>query len=307
MSEKVLQGKVVVVTGAGRGIGKAYALALSAEGASIVVNDVGSMAAGGNRDNTVADGVVDLIRDAGGRAVANHDDVADFSAAARIMQTAVDHFGRLDILIANAGIIRPANLFEASEEDWTSVLAVHANGTFNCLRHAAPVMMRQRSGSIITTGYGAGEGDPGRIGDGRGSFPGLGAYRAAKAAILVLTLNAASELRPYGINVNSVMPSATTTRMQSAFYDSLRARGRAENEVRSDWPEPLPPETVPPLGVFLCTEAGRSITGRSFSVYGNRISVASAPARMTTLEAQAGHWSVAELMGRAPAWLASGA
>src|ERR1700677_2603294 len=163
-----LQGKVAVVTGAGGGIGRAYAHALAAEGAKIIVNDLGEGA------NTV----VREIKAKGGSAVANRDDVANFAAAGDIVQAALDSFGQIDILVANAGILRSAVTHEQSAEDWASTLAVHANGTFNVYRHAIPHMIRQNSGTIITTGAAPLE----------GYFPGLAAYRAAKAAILVLTM-----------------------------------------------------------------------------------------------------------------------
>jgi NAD(P)-dependent dehydrogenase (short-subunit alcohol dehydrogenase family) len=225
-----LVGKVAVVTGAGRGVGRAYANALAAEGAKVLVNDLGVSVEGVGSGAMAADEAVAEIRAAGGIAAANYDDVSNFAGAGRLIKTAVDIYGSLDILVANAGGICPTNLFEAKEEDWNSVLAVHANGTFNCYRHSAPIMMRQSGGTIITTGA-----DVDRYLTRKDAYPGLGAYRAAKAAILVLTLSAADELRPYNINVNSIMPGATATRMQGAFYESLQAKGgqrrRFEGEV----------------------------------------------------------------------------
>lgn len=294
---KALVDKVAVVTGAGRGVGRAYALALAREGASLVINDLGSMTEGGGRDTSAADSVVKEILDGGGNAVANYDDVSDFAAARQIMQTAVTHYGHLDILIANAGIIRPKKLFEATEDDWVKVLGVHANGTFNCYRHAAPLLIERGGGTIVTTGAGVGEGG-GRV------FPGLGAYRAAKAAILVLTLNAANELSPYDINVNSIMPGPTTTRMHEAFRESLvKDHGKTQDEVKIQWPEAASPDTVPALGVFLCTSGGRRITGRSFSVNGAKITMASSPVGTSTLQSEGAYWTVEELQRTASEWL----
>jgi NAD(P)-dependent dehydrogenase (short-subunit alcohol dehydrogenase family) len=145
----MLESKVAIVTGAGRGVGAAYARALAAEGAKVVVNDLRGSE---DRTPTSAESVVAEIEATGGIAVAHHDSVADFDGARRIVQTAVERFGRLDILIANAAIIRPRFLHEANERDWTDVLAVATNGTFNCIRHGVPHMINAGGGTIIVTG-----------------------------------------------------------------------------------------------------------------------------------------------------------
>ena len=160
-----LQGRAAVVTGAGRGIGRAIAELLASEGAAVVVNDLGVNVDGSGASSSVADEVVEGIRARGGRAVANHDSVSDFAAAERIIDTAVREFGAIDILVNNAGILRDRMIFNMSEEEWDSVIAVHLKGTFNCTRHAAARMREQRRGRIIsmssTSGrlrqYGAGE------------------------------------------------------------------------------------------------------------------------------------------------------
>ncbi len=291
-----LAGKVAVVTGAGRGIGRAYAHALAAEGAAIVVNDIPG------RDGSPADEVVAEIEAAGGRAVANHDSVTDFAGAEQMMRAAQENFGRLDILIANAGISRPAWITEASESDWADVLAVHGNGTFNCIRHAAPLIAQQGGGTIITTGDVTTD----------LHFPRLAAYRAAKAAIAVLTLYAAHELAEKGINVNSIMPGATDTRMQRAFYDSLgseldsfrrRASLSYQGEERNAAPT-APPESVPPLGVFLCSDAGRRITGRLFALHREDVRVVVSHTEVLVISPESGTFSVDELERRVPGWLA---
>lgn len=277
-----LKGKTAIVTGSGSGVGRAYALALAAEGARVIVNDT-----------TIASAakVADEIAMAGGMAQANSDDVADFEASARIAEQALGAFGSIDILVANAGIIRPCNIHEMEAEDWSQVLAVHANGTFNCYRHVVPHMILRGGGSIITTG--AKPMDT--------YFPGLAAYRAAKAAILVLTLNASRELKEHNINVNSVMPGATATPMQQTFMASLAEKGI---NVAQDWPPAAPPETVPPVGVLLCTDAWRHITGLSFYLRGTTISVATSYGELASLSPAAGDWEEHELGEMLPSLVA---
>jgi NAD(P)-dependent dehydrogenase (short-subunit alcohol dehydrogenase family) len=279
-----LSGKVAVVTGSGRGIGRAYAHALAAEGAKVVVNDL--------RENgeAPADDVVQEIRNAGGEAVASYDSVADFDGARSIMATAVSAFDGLDILICNAGIIRPAFIADAQSSDWTDVMAVHATGTFNCIHHAVPLLVQRGGGTIITTGDIATD----------VWFPRIVSYRAAKAAILVLTQHAANELRDANINVNSVMPTATDTRMLKTFFGSLAnvresfgaaTRGHYENDSAVSGVL-VPPETQPPVGVFLCTEAGRRFTGFSFQMSGRKIGVVTPHAEVEFMAPTADEWTL---------------
>jgi NAD(P)-dependent dehydrogenase (short-subunit alcohol dehydrogenase family) len=294
---KRLEGKVAVVTGAGQGVGRAYAHALSAEGASVIVNDL----ARPGQDST-AEAVAAEIVQAGGKAAANHESVTDFDGAARMMASAVASFGRLDILIANAGIIRPANLHEAAESEWADVMAVHANGTFNCIRHAAPLMIEQDGGSIITTGDITTD----------LFYPRIAAYRAAKAAIVVLTKYAAAELGEFNINANAVMPGATATTMAATFFGSLddkldsflgdvKSRDELPEDAHLD--EPAPPETVPPIGVFLCTDEGREITGRSFQMNGTDVGVVATSSEITYLHTDNERWTTDELAAKVPGWL----
>jgi NAD(P)-dependent dehydrogenase (short-subunit alcohol dehydrogenase family) len=145
-----LKGKVAIVTGSGRGIGRAHALALAAEGAKVVVNDVGAERNGAGSSCDPADQVVSEIKSRGGEAVANHDSVAEFEAARWIVQTAMDHYGRLDILVNNAGVFWHFLIHEMPEEAWDRVISVHLKGSFNMCRHAVPIMMKQRYGRIIT-------------------------------------------------------------------------------------------------------------------------------------------------------------
>jgi NAD(P)-dependent dehydrogenase (short-subunit alcohol dehydrogenase family) len=287
-----LAGKVAVVTGSGRGIGRAYAQALATEGASVVVND---LAEGGE---SPADEVVAEILALGGRAVANHDSVADFDAAGRLLDTAVAAFGGLDILICNAGIIRPAFIGDAKPQDWTDVFAVHATGTFNCIHHAVPLLTARGGGTIITTGDIATD----------VWFPRIVSYRAAKAAVLVLTQHAANELRDANINVNSVMPTATDTRMLKSFYSSLGAQRDSFGTATLAHYDTdaavsggiVPPETQPHVGVFLCTEAGRQYTGYSFQMSGRRIGVVTPHTEADYVAPAAGEWTLEDLTKQIP-------
>ena len=276
-----LDGRVALVSGAGSGVGRAYAKSLAAEGARVIVNDYSLPSA-----RQVAEEIVAT----GGVAQPNGEDVANFEASGRIVEHALDAFGSIDILIANAGIIRPGYIHEMAADDWAQVMAVHANGTFNCYRHAVPHMIRKAGGTIITTGakpidkY----------------FPGLAAYRAAKAAILVLTLNGARELADHNINVNSIMPGATATPMQQRYMDSLIKRGV---NIDQNWPKAVPAESVPPLGIFLCTEAGRRFSGYSFYLLGGAISVSTSYGTLGSVETTDPAWNQDALAEKIPALL----
>jgi NAD(P)-dependent dehydrogenase (short-subunit alcohol dehydrogenase family) len=286
-----LSGKVAVVTGGGRGVGRAYALRLAAQGAKVVVNDLG------DASSSPAGDVVAEIEQAGGQALANGDSVADFGGAERIMQAAVERFGGLDILIANAGVIRPTYLADAKASDWDDVLGVHATGTFYCIHHAIPRMLARGGGSIVTTGDIATE----------VWFPRISSYRAAKAAIVILTQHAANELRDQNINVNAVMPGATETRMAATFLTSLddRLDGFAAAAGRrygagEDSAQPAPPETVPPVGVYLCSDEARHITGRLFQMSGNSIGVVVPSAEVTFVAPDDKRWTTEDLRARVP-------
>jgi NAD(P)-dependent dehydrogenase (short-subunit alcohol dehydrogenase family) len=196
----LLDGKVAVVTGSGRGIGRGIALCLASEGAKVVVNDPGSTVDGRGKEGDPAHEVVEEIKKAGGQGVANYDSVADFAAAQRIIKTAVDSFGRIDILVNNAGILRDKSVVKMDESDFDAVLAVHLKGTFNCGRHALPLMREQNYGRVINITSSAGL---------RGNF-GQSNYSAAKAGIMGLTFTWALECGKYGITVNAMAPAGLT-------------------------------------------------------------------------------------------------
>jgi len=227
----LLENRVAIVTGAGRGVGRALALDFAREGAKVVVNDPGVTLQGGESDERPADEVVREIRERGGEAVASYDSVASFSAAERIVGTAVESFGKLDIVVNNAGIIRDRTLLKMSEEDFDAVVAVHLKGTFNVCRHAAPIMRDRGYGRIVNMTSAAGL---------KGNF-GQANYSAAKAAIVGLTMTFA--------------PRATTrmTRAIPANHDPVKSRG-----------EETAPEHNAPFVTFLASEAAAGISGQIF-------------------------------------------
>jgi NAD(P)-dependent dehydrogenase (short-subunit alcohol dehydrogenase family) len=234
------QDRVVVVTGAGRGIGRAHALAFAAEGAPVVVNDV---------DGDATAGVVAEIEARGGKAVANTDDVADWAGAKHLVDTALENFGRLDVLVNNAGFVRDRMLVNLGEDEWDAVVRVHLKGHFAPLRHAADHWRaeakagRVPSARVINTSSGAGL--LGSVGQGN--------YSAAKAGIAGLTVVAAAELARYGVTVNAIAPAART-RMTEAVFASM---ARPDEGF-----DAMAPENVSPLVVWLGSEESAQVTGR---------------------------------------------
>jgi len=253
--------QVVIVTGAGRGLGRAHALALAAEGATVVVNDVGATLGGEGTDITPAEEVVAEISAAGGTAVTNTDDVSDFEAAGRMVADTVERFGRLDALVCNAGIVRDRMLVNLSVDEWDAVIAVHLRGTFGPLRHAADHWRnRAKAGEdvnarVVTTSSGA------------GLFGSVGQanYSAAKAGIAGLTIVAAAELARYGVRINGIAPSARSRMTEEAFADMMR-----KPETGFD---AMDPANVSPLVVWLASP-GCEVSGRMFEIAGGELSVA---------------------------------
>ncbi|WP_342363231.1 SDR family oxidoreductase [Terrarubrum flagellatum] len=259
----ICEGRIVIVTGAGHGLGKAYALGLAAEGAKVVVNDLGVGTYGeAGVGASAAQQVVDEIRAKGGEAVASYADVADFEACKGIVQTALDHFGALHALVNNAGFVRDRMFVSCTPEEWDAVLRVHLRGHFCTSRHAVDYWRAQQKAGkpidarIINTSSGAGL---------QGSV-GQSAYSAAKAGIATLTLVQATELARYGITVNGLAPNARTRMTETAFAEQMKPK---ENEF-----DIFAPENMAPLVAFLCSEASRDITGQIFDLRGGRISVA---------------------------------
>src|SRR2546423_4630415 len=253
-----LNGKVATVTGAGRGIGRAHALALADAGAKVVVNDLGAALSGEGHDDTPAQQVVDEIDAQGGEAAANGENVADFAGAARLVEQALDHFGRLDILVNDAGILRDRMLVNMTEDEWDAVVAVHLKGHFAPTRHAA-AHWRERAK--------AGEDVKARVintSSPSGVFGNVGQanYGAAKAGIAGFTLIAAQELRRYGVTVNCLAPNARTRMTESAF--------ELPDDDAAGF-DPLDPANMAPVVVALCADEAQEITGQVFHVWGGAV------------------------------------
>jgi NAD(P)-dependent dehydrogenase (short-subunit alcohol dehydrogenase family) len=259
----ICEGRIVIVTGAGRGIGRAHALAFAGEGARVVVNDLGvSREGAGDGDQGPAQDVVDEITSAGGEAVANTDDIASWEGAGRLVQLAIESFGGLDVLVNNAGFVRDRMLFTTSEEEWDAVIRVHLKGHFAAMRHASEYWRAQSKAGeavdarIINTSSGAGL---------MGSV-GQGAYSAAKAGIAALTLVESDEMGRYGVTANAIAPSARTRMTEEVFGERMQAP-----EAGFDANDPA---NISPLVVWLGSADSRDVTGRVFEVEGGQISVA---------------------------------
>jgi NAD(P)-dependent dehydrogenase (short-subunit alcohol dehydrogenase family) len=255
-----LEGKAAIVTGAGRGIGREHALALARVGAKVLVNDLGASLAGEGADTGPAHDVVREVEALGSEAVANGENVADFNGAKRMVDAALDAFGRLDILVNNAGILRDRMLVNMEEHEWDAVLEVHLKGHFAPTRHAA-AHWRERSK--------AGEDVRARIvntSSPSGVFGNVGQanYGAAKAGIVGFTLIAAQELQRYGVTVNAIAPNARTRMTEAAF---------GEIPPPDDGFDPADPANNSPIVVALCADEAQGITGQVFFVYGGVVNM----------------------------------
>ena len=257
----ICDGRTVIITGAARGLGRAYALAFAREGANVVVNDIGTSLAGEGRDTSAADAVVDEIRAAGGKAIANHDDVTDWDAARRLVGAAVEAFGDLHVVVNNAGIVRDRMFVSATPEEWDATMHVHLRGHFCVSRHAVDYWRAQQKAGkpvdarIINTTSGAGL---------QGSIA-QAAYSTAKGGIAALTLVQAAELARYGITANALAPAARTRMTEGAF---------AEKMARVDQGfDKQDPDNIAPTVVWLGSAESAGVTGCVFELEGGRITL----------------------------------
>lgn len=284
-----LEGKVAIVTGAGRGIGRGEALALAQEGARVIVNDFGGSTTGEGGEHSPAEQVVAEIKAMGGDALPNFGNVASMADGEAIVKQAMDAWGRLDILVNNAGILRDRIIFNMTEEEWDAVIAVHLKGHFTITRYASIVMRQQRSGRIINTSSESGLGNLGQAN-----------YSAAKEGITGLTRTLALDLGKYGVTANALRPRAATRLTISPEMEAARVRrqqmaAQAGKEAAESSAEQaitgiasLAPELIAPLVVYLCTDAAANINGRDFLIGGNEISIMSLPDRERTIYREGG-------------------
>ncbi len=268
----MLEGKVVIVTGAGGGIGRDFALAMAAHGAKVVVNDVGASVSGEGHDAAPARRVAGEIAAAGGTAVANTDSVAEWESANRIVKTAIDAFGRIDAVVNNAGILRDRFFFNLSPDDWKAVIDVHLNGTFYVSRAAAPYFKSQNSGRYVNM-----TSTSGLIGN-----LGQANYAAAKLGIVALSKSMALDMAKYHVNSNCIAPFAW-----SRMIGTIPAE-TPEQQARLDKLKRMETAKIAPLAVYLASDAARAVTGQVFAVRANELFLMSQSRPLRSVHRSAG-------------------
>ena len=257
----MLKDKVAVVTGSGRGIGRDIALEMAAQGAKIVVNDVGASVSGEGNDASLGQQVVDEIKAMGGQAALSTDSVAEWNSAHRIVQCAVDHFGRIDIVVNNAGILRDRMFFAMSQDEWKAVIDVHLNGSFNVSRAAAPHFKSQQSGAYVHM-----TSTSGLIGN-----LGQANYGAAKLGIVALSRSIAGDMKRYNVRSNCISPFAWSRMIGSIPTDTPEQQARVEKLKKLDTAQ------IAPMAAFLASDAAADVTAQIFAVRGNEIFLMSQP------------------------------
>jgi NAD(P)-dependent dehydrogenase (short-subunit alcohol dehydrogenase family) len=295
----LLKGRVAVVTGAGKGLGRAEAIALAAQGAKVVVNDLGTATDGSGTSRGPADEVVAEIKKTGGVAVASYASVAEVDEAESIIKTAVDSFGRIDVLVNNAGFNRDRMIYNTSDDEWNSVLQVNLSGTFYCTRAACRVMRQQNYGRIINTSSHAGLGNMGQAN-----------YSAAKEGVVGFTRTVARDMQRYGVTCNVIRPVAGTR----GFIEMLQEKGLKEAWVKM-WGVELAekrlkqmlevnrPEDVAGLVVYLASDKADNVNGCVFEVWHGHIGIYVDPPPVEQVLWKDGRWTAEELNEAVPATL----
>jgi NAD(P)-dependent dehydrogenase (short-subunit alcohol dehydrogenase family) len=296
---ELLKGRVAVVTGAGKGLGRAEAMGMAAQGAKVVVNDLGAATDGSGISRGPADEVVAEIKRAGGEAVPSYASVATVEGAESIIKTAIDSFGRVDILVNNAGFNRDRMIYNTTDEEWESVLQVNLSGTFYCTRAACRIMREQKYGRIINTSSHAGLGNMGQAN-----------YSAAKEGIVGLTRTVARDMQRYGVTCNAIRPVAGTR----GFIEMVQEKGLREAWVKM-WGAELAerrlkqmlelnqPEDVAGLVVYLASEQANNVNGCVFEVWHGHISTYVDPPPVEQVLWKDGRWTIEELLEVMPATL----
>jgi len=278
----VLQEKVIVITGAGGGIGRDFALAMAANGARVVVNDLGTSVQGEGRDAGPAQRVVEEIRAAGGTALASADSVAEWESANRIVKAAIDAFGRIDCVVNNAGILRDRFFFNMSVEEWRSVIDVHLNGSFYVSRAAAPYFKSQGSGCYIHM-----TSTSGLIGN-----LGQANYAAAKLGIVALSKSIALDMAKFNVRSNCISPFAWSRMIGTIPSETPEQQARVERIKRMETSK------IAPLAVFLASDAGRDVSGQIFAVRANEIFLMSHNRPLRSVQRSEG-WTPQSVAGHA--------
>ena len=289
-----LKDRVAAVTGSGQGIGRAIAIALAGEGAKVVTNNRRPGTSGGDAETAAKE-----IRDMGGQAVPFFGSVSEFDIAQKLIQTAVDNFGRLDIMVNNAGADAPKMVWNMTEEDWDRSVDSFLKGSFNCIRHAAGLMREQGWGRIINTTSTAWLGTVGHCN-----------YGAAKAGLVGLTRAVAREMGRYGVTCNAYAPTAGTRFTLSedivAGFKKRFEAGLMTRERYEELTNPPSPETLAPFVVYLCTDEAANINGQVFDVTGGNIAIYSEPVKKKSIDKQEGLWTLEELIEQVPGVLLEG-
>jgi NAD(P)-dependent dehydrogenase (short-subunit alcohol dehydrogenase family) len=291
-----LEGRVAIVTGGARGIGRAECLALAGEGASLIVNDYGGAADGTGGDTSPAAQVADEITAAGGKAVPHSGDVSEMSTGQELVQLALDQFGRLDILVNNAGILRDRMLHNMTEEEWDRVIAIHLKGTFSCTRAAATVFREQRSGVVVNTGSESGLGAMGQAN-----------YAAAKEGIAGFSRTVAQDLGRYGCRCNVIRPRAATRLTLSPQLKEAIEKAKKSGEPAPDLTriENWVPDGVAAFVAWLCTDEAAGVNGQDFLVSAEQVSLMSQPKPTETVFSDS-PWTVDKLADLLPASVTRG-